>query len=187
MDRDELADDRLRDLALQVRAAALRARLTVATAESCTGGLIAHLLTEIPGSSDYLRGGVVAYSNDVKERVLDVPGDVLAAHGAVSAQVGKAMARGALDRLGADVAVSATGVAGPSGGSDAKPVGLTYVAVADEAGSEVRRFLWTGDRSENKRASARAALELLLARLEAAPSFSTADPDAETVAAGGDR
>lgn len=169
MDRDELHDDRLRDLALQVQACALRARLTVATAESCTGGLVAHLLTEIPGSSEYVRGGVVAYSNEVKEGLLGVPADVLAAHGAVSAQVARAMALGAVSRLGADVAVSVTGVAGPSGGSDAKPVGLTYVAVADESGTEVRRFLWAGGRSENKRESARAALELLLARLEAAP------------------
>lgn len=160
-----VTDDELLDLAARVGAACHAAGLTVATAESCTGGLIAHLLTEIPGSSTYLRGGIVAYANEIKRDVLDVPADVLAAHGAVSAQVAMAMADGARRHLGVDVAVSATGVAGPAGGSDEKPVGLTYIAVADEAGSVVQRHHWTLDRSGNKRASAAAALALVLARL----------------------
>jgi PncC family amidohydrolase len=105
----------------------------VGTAESCTGGLIAHLITEIPGSSDLLPRRVVTYSNDIKTALADVPGGVLEAHGAVSAQVAKAMAEGARGRLGVDVAVSVTGVAGPDGGTAAKPVGLTYVAVADSS------------------------------------------------------
>jgi PncC family amidohydrolase len=138
--------------------------LTVATAESCTGGLVAHILTEVPGSSGYFQGAVVTYSDDAKKTLLGVPEEILAAHGAVSAQVARAMAAGARERLGVGMAVAVTGIAGPEGGSAAKPVGLTYVAVADEAGEEVRRFHWTGDRAENKRLSAGAALELLLER-----------------------
>jgi PncC family amidohydrolase len=138
--------------------------LTVGTAESETGGLVAHLLTEVPGSSDYFNGAVVAYSDAAKRNLLGVPAELLAAHGAVSAQVARAMAAGARERLGVRLAVAVTGIAGPGGGSDAKPVGLTYVAVADDAGDDVRRFNWTGDRAENKRLSAAAALELLLER-----------------------
>jgi PncC family amidohydrolase len=106
----------------------------------------------------------VSYSDDMKTALLGVPGDVLAAHGAVSAQVARAMAVGARDRLGVGLAVAITGIAGPDGGSAAKPVGLTYVAVSDDAGDEVRRFQWPGDRAENKRLSAEAALELLIER-----------------------
>lgn len=138
--------------------------LTVGTAESETGGLIAHLLTEVPGSSGYFNGAVVAYSDAAKKELLGVPDELLVAHGAVSAQVARAMAVGARERLRVGLAVSVTGIAGPGGGSEAKPVGLTYVAVADEAGEDVRRFHWTGDRAENKRLSAAAALELLLER-----------------------
>jgi PncC family amidohydrolase len=138
--------------------------LTVGTAESETGGLIAHLLTEVPGSSGYFNGAVVAYSNAAKTALLGVADELLAAHGAVSAQAARAMAVGARERLGVGLAVSVTGIAGPGGGSEAKPVGLTYVAVADEAGEDVRRFHWTGDRAANKRLSAGAALELLLER-----------------------
>ena len=162
-----VTDDELLDLAARVGAACLAAGLTIATAESCTGGLVAHLLTEIPGSSAYLRGGIVAYANEVKRDALGVPDALLAAHGAVSAQVALAMADGARQRLGVDIAVSVTGVAGPDGGSDEKPVGLTYIAVADEAGSDVRRDHWMDDRSGNKRASAAAALALVLARVGA--------------------
>jgi len=160
-----VTDDELLDLAARVGAACRGAGLTLATAESCTGGLVAHLLTEIPGSSDYVRGGIVAYANDVKRDALGVPVEVLAAHGSVSAQVALAMADGARRRLGVDVAVSVTGVAGPRGGSDEKPVGLTYVAVADADGSDVQRYRWELDRTGNKRASAAAALALVLTRL----------------------
>ncbi len=139
--------------------------VTVATAESCTGGLIAKSITDVPGSSGYYRGGVVSYSNEVKTGLLGVPVDQLAAHGAVSAQVARSMAVGALRAAGADFAVAVTGVSGPGGGSAAKPVGLTYVAVADALGAEVRRFVWAGDRSANRDASARAAVELLLERI----------------------
>lgn len=156
------------DLARRVGTACAATGTTVATAESCTGGLVAHLLTEIPGSSDYFRGGLVTYADDVKSALAGVPVATLAAHGAVSAQVAVAMAHGARERLGTVIAVAVTGVAGPGGGSDAKPVGLTYVAVADGAGDEVRRFQWDGDRAANKRSSADAALELLLERIAAA-------------------
>jgi PncC family amidohydrolase len=161
--------DPLVELAARLQARCLALGLTVGTAESCTGGLVAHLLTEVPGSSAYVRGGIVAYSNQVKQAQLEVPAAVLDAHGAVSAQVAVAMAEGARARLETDLGVAVTGVAGPDGGTEAKPVGLVYVAVAGpgDAPPEVRRYLWPGDRSENKRASAEAALELLLARTEA--------------------
>ena len=158
-------DEELVELAARVGAACRERGVRLATAESCTGGLVAHLITEVPGSSDYFTGGIVTYANDVKIGLVDVPADVLEAHGAVSAQVARAMAEGARSRLGTTIAVSITGIAGPGGGSDEKPVGLTYVAVADQAGADVRRHLWTGDRSTNKRDSAVAALELLLERL----------------------
>ena len=159
--------DPLVDLAGHLQARCVDRGLTVATAESCTGGLVAHLLTEVPGSSAYVRGGIVAYADEVKLAELGVPADVLAAHGAVSAQVALAMAEGVRARLGTDLGVGVTGVAGPDGGSEAKPVGLVYVAVAGLGPAVVRRFLWPGDRSENKRSSAGAALEMLLARAEA--------------------
>ena len=152
-------------LAEELQRACLERGLTVALAESCTGGLVAAAITEVPGSSGYFLGGVVSYSNEAKRSVLGVDPDVLAAHGAVSAQVARAMAIGARQHFHADVAAAVTGIAGPGGGSEAKPVGLTYVAVADEAGVDVRRYLWSGDRAANKASSAAAVLELLAERL----------------------
>lgn len=171
--------DPLVELAERLQAHCVAQGLTIATAESCTGGLIAHVITEVPGSSAYLAGGIVAYSNAVKERELGVPPDVLAAHGAVSAQVALAMADGARTRLGTDLGVAVTGVAGPDGGSAAKPVGLVYVAVAGAGEPVVQRFTWAGDRTENKRESVRVALEMLLERvgaIEAAGVTGTARP-----------
>ena len=136
------------------------------TAESCTGGLIGHTLTSLAGSSEYYRGGVISYSNELKSSLLDVSPATLEHHGAVSAQAAVAMAEGARARLAWDDAVSVTGVAGPGGGTAAKPVGLTYVAVAGPEAHEVRRHQWSGDRAQNKERSAAAALELLLERLE---------------------
>ena len=159
-------DEELLDLAERVGAACRAGSRTLATAESCTGGLVAHLITEVPGSSAYFTGGLVTYSDEVKTNLAYVPAGVIEAHGAVSAQVACAMAEGARRRLGVDLAVAVTGVAGPDGGTAAKPVGLTYVAVADAAGDDVRRHLWAADRSGNKRASAAAALQLALTRLE---------------------
>lgn len=146
----------------RLQAACLAAGLTVSTAESCTGGLVAHALTEIPGSSEYFLGGIVAYADQTKRTALDVPAELIERHGAVSAQVARSMAEGARRRIGSDLAVSVTGIAGPGGGTDAKPVGLTYIAVDGPAGCEVRRFVWPHDRSGNKRASAAAAIELLI-------------------------
>ena len=157
-------DEELLDLAGRVGLQCGAAGLTIGTVESCTGGLVAHLLTEVAGSSAYFRGALVTYANEVKVALAGVPPAVLEAHGAVSAQAAVAMAEGARERLGVDVAVAVTGVAGPSGGSAAKPVGLTYVAVADAGGHDVRRYHWDGDRQANKRASAAAALELLAER-----------------------
>jgi len=163
-------DAELLDLAERVGAACRSRNLTLATAESCTAGLVAHLVTEIAGSSDYFRGGLVTYADDVKVSLAGVSPDVLKAHGAVSAQVALAMAEGARTRLSVDIAVAITGIAGPGGGSTEKPVGLTYVAVADGRGSDVRRHIWGLDRSGNKRASAGAALAIVLDRLGTVPT-----------------
>lgn len=156
----------LEGLAQRLQRACLGGGLTVAVAESCTGGRIAHAITLVPGSSGYFLGGVVSYADQVKRDVLGVPSSVLEQHGAVSAQTAIAMASGVRERLGADLAVSVTGVAGPDGGSAAKPVGLTYVGLADAAGTDVRRFQWDGDRVANIDASAAAALGLLAERAE---------------------
>ena len=155
------------DLARRLGDRCLALHLQVATVESCTGGLVGHCITEVPGSSAYFVGGFVTYSDELKLQTVGVPHDVLAAHGAVSAQVAIAMAAGGRHSTGADLAVSVTGIAGPDGGTPAKPVGLTYVAVADSIGVAVRRHVWSGDRSENKRRSAEAALQLLLERIDA--------------------
>ena len=116
--------------------------LTVAVAESCTGGLIAHRLTNVPGSSAYFLGGVVAYANEVKEGVLGVRSETLRRHGAVSQETALEMARGVRRLLGADIALSATGIAGPTGGTPEKPVGLVYVALAAEDCERCERRLW---------------------------------------------
>jgi PncC family amidohydrolase len=163
--RDELAP--LVALARRVQDGMLARAMKLATAESCTGGLIGHLLTEVYGSSDYYVGGVVSYSNALKQSELGVDPATLEHHGAVSAQTCVAMAEGARHRYHADVAVAVTGIAGPTGGTDSKPVGLTYVGVADAGGHDVRRFVWTEDRHGNKVRSAQAALELVLERLDA--------------------
>ncbi len=113
---------------------------TLATAESCTGGFIAHLITAIPGVSPYYKGGVVSYANQAKIDLLDVPPALIDAHGAVSPEVAAAMAEGARKRLGADIGLSSTGVAGPSGGTAEKPVGLVYLGLATDRGTETRRL-----------------------------------------------
>ena len=142
---------------------ALNARgWTIATAESCTGGLIGHLLTEIAGSSAYYLGGIVAYSNAVKQQQLGVPSDVLDTVGAVSAETASAMAQGVRGRLDADIAVATTGIAGPGGGSATKPVGLVYIAVATSTGVRTRRCFFNGDRMAVKQQTAQTALQLVL-------------------------
>ena len=160
-----MAGDSLGGLAERLQVACLGRGLTVALAESCTGGLVADALTDVPGSSGYFLGGIVSYSDDAKEHLLGVPAAAIAAHGAVSAQVARSMAEGARSRFGSAIAAAVTGIAGPDGGTESKPVGLTYVAVADAAGVDVRRFTWPGDRGANKQASAEAVLELLVERV----------------------
>jgi len=157
-------------LAEQLQGICLGRGFTVALAESCTGGLIAATITSVAGSSGYFLGGVVSYSNEAKEAFLDVPAATLDAHGAVSAQVAKAMASGARARFAADLAVGVTGIAGPDGGSEEKPVGLTYIGLADEGNADVRRFTFSGDRGANREAGVRAALEWLIERAETAPT-----------------
>ncbi len=135
--------------------------LTIAVAESCTGGLIAHRLTEVPGSSRYVERGFVTYSNESKVELLDVPRDLIRAHGAVSEEVAKSMAEGARKNAGTDLAVAVTGIAGPQGGNDEKPVGLVFIAVYDGKVSAVRRLQIPGARSQVKWWSSQAALNLL--------------------------
>jgi nicotinamide-nucleotide amidase len=153
---------------LAARAAALLDRcraagLKIATAESCTGGLIAGLLTEIPGSSAVVERGFVVYSNEAKQDLLHIPGATLARHGAVSEAVARAMAEGALEASRADLAVSVTGVAGPDGGAEAKPVGLVWFACARRGSATVLREERFGDigRDNVRLASVRVALEML--------------------------
>jgi PncC family amidohydrolase len=142
-------------------AGALRQRhLSVAVAESCTAGLLAAALTDPPGASVYLLGGVVAYANEVKRRLLDVPPELLERHGAVSRECAEAMARGARGLFAADLGVSVTGIAGPAAEGD-KPVGLTFVAVAFGERLEAREHRWNGDRAANRAASVEAALDLM--------------------------
>ncbi len=136
-------------------------RQTLATAESCTGGLISADLTEVPGSSDVFLGGVVSYSNEVKEGFLDVPHETLMKKGAVSDEVARAMAAGARRRLSADWGIGVTGIAGPGGGTEDKPVGLVHWAVAGPQGIESRRRVFLGDRSIIRRWSVNAALDSL--------------------------
>ncbi len=154
------------DPRLEAQAGALLKRLgwRICTAESCTGGLIAHRLTNIPGSSAYMLGGIVAYANDVKQSLLDVPEETLIAFGAVSAQTAEAMVRGALARFDADAAVAVTGIAGPDGGTPEKPVGLTYIGALTRSGAlRIERHIWQGDREAVKQQSADAALRLIIA------------------------
>ena len=133
----------------------------IAVAESCTAGLVLGRLTDVPGSSAWVVGGVVAYANDVKRSELDVPADLLAAHGAVSEPVAQAMAAGVRARLGAEVGVAVTGIAGPGGGSDAKPVGTVVIAVTTPHAATVRTFLFLGDRPMIRTQSVVAALDMV--------------------------
>jgi nicotinamide-nucleotide amidase len=147
----------------QVVGALLRDRgLTIAAAESCTGGLLMARLTDVPGSSAYVAGGVVSYSNDVKTGVLRVPDDQLRAHGAVSERVAVALAEGVKSLTGANIAVSITGIAGPDGGTPAKPVGTVVIALVDDAGeAKVRTFRFIGDRTMVRFQASQAALEMV--------------------------
>ncbi|MCG2784369.1 MAG: CinA family protein [Anaerolineae bacterium] len=140
--------------------------LKLALAESCTGGLVADRITNVPGSSDYFLGGMVAYSYEAKVALLDVSWDTLQQHGAVSRETVIEMARGARKALGADLAVSVSGIAGPGGGMPGKPVGYTWFGLSSAEGDWARNFTWDGDRVANKVASAEAALQFLLDYLQ---------------------
>ena len=140
--------------------------LTLAVAESCTGGLLCHRITNVPGSSRYFEGGAVAYSYSAKERLLQVRHHTLYEHGAVSEQTALEMAEGARRAFHADIGLSVTGIAGPAGGLPDKPVGLVYVALSARGASRCERYVWPHDRAGNKAASAEAALQLLLEYLE---------------------
>ena len=136
---------------------------TVCAAESCTGGLVMHRLTNIVGSSSYVLGGVVSYSNEAKHKLLGVSEATLAAYGAVSEQTAAEMVQGARDLFDAEIAVSITGIAGPDGGTPEKPVGLTYIGLVRRGETpQVRRHVWQGEREAIKNASASAALAWIL-------------------------
>jgi nicotinamide-nucleotide amidase len=136
-------------------------RLTIATAESCTGGLLAHLLTNISGSSEYFDRGMIVYSNRAKTELLGVPEDLLDRYGAVSEQIAKGMANAIRTRSIVDIGISTTGIAGPTGGTRGKPVGLVYIGISTKKNSIVKKFLFTGGRLVNKENTCNAALELL--------------------------
>jgi PncC family amidohydrolase len=148
-------------LEVTIGQALIKSNLTLAVAESCTGGLIGHRITNVPGSSTYFLGGIISYSYDAKERLLGVSHSTLYDFGAVSEQTAREMARGARRAIGADIGLSVTGIAGPGGAMPGKPVGLTWVALSARDADQARRFIWGGDREENKAQSAEAALALL--------------------------
>ncbi len=139
---------------------------TVAVGESCTGGLVGHRITQVPGSSEYFLGGVVAYAYEAKERLLGVHHRTLYEHGAVSKETAIAMAQGARRAFGSDYGLSVTGIAGPGGGLPGKPVGQTWIAVSSREGEWSEEHVWKGDRRANKEESTEAALSLLLRVVE---------------------
>jgi nicotinamide-nucleotide amidase len=150
------------DLVEAVAAELNRCELSLAVAESCTGGLLAKRITDRAGSSGYFRGGVVAYSNEIKRDLLGVDGSVIEAEGAVSQAVVEGLARGVADRFGADVGVGITGVAGPGGGTDEKPVGSVWYGVSLKGRTEAKHRIFPGDREAVRERAAQAALHLLL-------------------------
>jgi nicotinamide-nucleotide amidase len=138
---------------------------TLAVAESCTGGLLSERLTRVPGSSNYFLGGAVCYSNELKGKLASVPADLIEQNGAVSKPVAQALAEGIRKRTGASIGIGITGVAGPGGGTTEKPVGLVFIALADEQGTEIREFRFPGDRERVRHWSAQMALEVIRRRL----------------------
>jgi nicotinamide-nucleotide amidase len=143
--------------------------LTLAVAESCSGGLLATRITDIAGASAYFLLGTVTYADSAKIRVLSVPAATLAAHGAVSAETAIAMAKGVRLLAGSDLALATTGIAGPGGGTAEKPVGTVFIAVADAAGCSVVRHCFAGDREAVRKATVETALQLLAGRLAPSP------------------
>ena len=142
---------------------------TLATAESCTGGLLGHRLTNSPGSSDYFLGGVVAYANAVKVKLLGIDPGSLEKEGAVSERVARQMAQGVRRLLDADLGIAITGIAGPTGATEGKPLGLTYLALATRTSERCERHVWPHDRLGNKEAATERALEMVLELLQENP------------------
>ena len=136
-------------------------RLTMGTVESATGGLISHLVTNVAGSSDYYKGSVIAYSNEIKMKVVGVKEATLKQHGAVSPQVAEEMAAGGREVLGVDVCLADTGIAGPTGRTPGKPVGLFYIGLSHKDGTYSRKHIFSGNRGQNKQSAAEAALSWL--------------------------
>ena len=136
-------------------------RLTLGVVESATGGLISHLITNAPGSSDYYKGSIIAYSNEVKIKVVGVQEDTINKYGAVSYQVAKEMAQGGRRILAADICLADTGIAGPSGATQEKPLGLFHIGLSHQAGTYSRKHNFQGNRKQNKRSAALAALRWL--------------------------
>lgn len=153
--------DALAERMVTLQKTLLRRRITVAVAESCTGGLLGTVLSSQGGSSGFLLGGAIVYSDDAKTVLADVPPQLIASHGAVSSVVAGALARGARMRLGAKVGVGITGIAGPGGATPGKPVGLVFVAIDSDAHSTVKKCQWSFDRTRNRLASVGVALDLL--------------------------
>jgi nicotinamide-nucleotide amidase len=137
---------------------------TLATAESCTGGLVAERITQTPGASNYFVGSIVSYTNEIKQRLLDVPAEMLEKHGAVSGEVAEAMAKGVKEQTGATIGVSVTGIAGPDGGTEANPVGTIYIGLADDLGTSNRRIILPGNRELIRWRASSAALEMVRRR-----------------------
>ena len=138
----------------------------LAAAESCTGGLVSHRITNVSGSSEYYPGGVVSYSNEAKVSLLGVSNETLQLYGAVSRETVLEMARGVRKLFGAEIGVSVSGVAGPAGGTPEKPVGLTWVGLSTAEGEWARDFIWNDGRGQNKQASSEAALQFVVDYLE---------------------
>ena len=149
-------------LEVQVGALLRQRKMKLALAESCTGGLVSHLITNVPGSSDYFLGGVTSYAYEAKEKLLNVRHATLMQYGAVSRETALEMARGVLQALGADISASVTGIGGPSGGTPHKPVGLVWIGLSDSQGEWAYRYVFKGSRIENKTQAAHQVLRLLI-------------------------
>ena len=158
-----MIDDNLLDI---VSNQLKKQKLTIAVAESCTGGLLSHVITNISGSSEYFDRGVISYSNNAKMELLNVPEKILKEFGAVSKPTAESMALGIKNRSNVDIGIATTGIAGPTGGTKKKPVGLVYIALATPKGVEIKQFQFTGDRLQNKEGTCNAALQMLSEHLD---------------------
>ncbi|MEO0205388.1 MAG: CinA family protein [candidate division WOR-3 bacterium] len=152
----------MKNLALLIGKRLLKKNLTLSVSESCTGGMLGSIITAIPGSSNYFRGGIIAYSNEIKNRIIGVKPFTLKKFGAVSKQTAQEMAQGVRRITKSDISISITGIAGPGGGTKTKPVGLVYIAVADRKNTVANRFVFTGNREQVRKKACFNALKMLL-------------------------